>query len=104
MYRSPFRPLLRPSKSNDAAQLRRLPAILSLSRAARLRLRRAFRLFDHKSRDGSIVVYRIRVWHCTDCRESAGDRGCCAAGNRFFIFVTRLAQMDMRVDEAWGDD
>ena len=61
-------------------------------------------LFDHKSRYGRVVVHRIRVGHRADRRESSGYRGRRAARDRFFIFVARLAEVNMHVYETRRDD
>ena len=61
-------------------------------------------MFDHKSRYGCVVVHRIRVGHRADRRESSGYGSRRAARDRFFIFVARLAQVNMHVYETGRDD
>ena len=59
----------------------------------------ALGLLDHETGHRSVVVYRMRVRHRAHRRKTAGHRGGRAAGNRLFVFLARLAQVHVHVDE-----
>ena len=82
------------------------PFRLFRDRANRKHVReiRALCLLDYKARHGRVVIDWMRVGHRANCREAAGDRGRRAAGNRFFVFLPRLAQVHVQVDETGRDD
>ena len=50
--------------------------------------------------DRGVVVHRIGVRHAGDRREAAGRRGARPGLDRLLVFVSRLAQMHVHVDEA----
>jgi len=54
--------------------------------------------------NGLVVVDRLRVRHASYGSKAAGDRGECAGGNVFLVLKTRIAQVDMNVDQARSDN
>src|SRR5207302_6611437 len=62
------------------------------------------RLLQDVFGDAGVVVHRARVRHARDRRESAGDRGGGSRGDRLLVFLARLAQMHVHVDQPGTDD
>ena len=65
---------------------------------------RALSLFDHKASYRGAIVHGPRVRHCANSREAAGYSSRSAAGDRFLVFVTRLAQVHVHIDKTRRDD
>ena len=55
-------------------------------------------------RDARLVVDRIRVRHAGDRGEAARHRGRTAGRHRLLVFLTRLPQMHVHVDQAGAHD
>ena len=67
--------------------------------AASLRLR----LFDDVARHSRVVVGRLRVGHAANRGKAAVRRRTRAGNDILFIFLTRIAQMAVHIDQARGD-
>src|SRR6202012_4855053 len=59
---------------------------------------------EHPFGDLGRVVHRNGGGHGADAGEAAGRGGRSAGGDGFLVALAGLAQMDVNVDEAGGDD
>jgi hypothetical protein len=57
------------------------------------------RLLEHELRDAGVIVHRIGVGHARNTCEAAGNRRSRPRRDRFFVFLPRLAQVHVDVDE-----
>jgi hypothetical protein len=62
------------------------------------------RALQDELRDRRVVVDRVRVRHAGHGREAARHRRLRARRDRLFVFLPRLAQMDVNVDQPGRDD
>src|SRR5262245_26550979 len=59
-------------------------------------------LLDDEASDRRIVIDRFRVRHAADGREPARDSRARARSDGLFVFIARLAQMGVKINETWG--
>ena len=62
------------------------------------------RFLEDEFGDAGVVVHRVRVRHARDRGESASDRRRGSSRDRLLVLLTRLAQVDVDVDQARADD
>jgi hypothetical protein len=66
--------------------------------------RRPFCFGNDVGRNGWIIVGRFGVRHRSDSHEASRNRSSPASGDRFRLFGSGLAQMNMDIKKTWSDN
>jgi len=61
-------------------------------------------LAEDEFRDGTVVIHGTGIGHTGHRGESADGGRRASRGNGFLVFIARLPEMDMHIDETGGDD